>query len=195
MADPISLAAMVSGGASAAGAAVGAIGSLKQGAAQSNMYNYQAGVAKANAVIAQQDAVYATQAGEVEGQQSGMRTRAEVGQTRAAYGAGNISGGSPSRVEASEVKIGQQNEGIIASNAAKRAYGFNVKAAEDTATAQIDYSAAKTSTEAGTLGAVSSIIGGVGQVASKWMQAGQSFGSGGGDQGADMSQYVSNYVG
>ena len=174
MAFPAALAG-VGMGASALGGVTGAIGSLFQGQAQANMYNYQAGVAQVNAQIAKQDATYATQGGEVEAQQSGMRTRAEVGATRAGFGAGNlaISSGSPSKVIASETEIGQQNEALIRANAAKRAYGFEVGAAGDIAQAGAYRAAAKTSLAAGDIGAVSSIIGGAGQVSSKWLQAQQ----------------------
>ena len=46
MADPVSL-AVIGMGAAAAGGGVSALGSLFSGQAQSNMYNYQAGVALA----------------------------------------------------------------------------------------------------------------------------------------------------
>lgn len=174
-------AAAVGLGATAAGAGVGAIGSLFSGQAQSAMYKYQAGVAQANAQIAQQDAIYATQSGEVEAQQSGMRTRAQVGQTRAGIAAGNIdvSSGSAARVVSSETAIGQENEGIIRANAAKKAYGFQVGAAEDVAQAGAYQVASSTSQTAGELDAASSILGGVGSVSSKWIQASQSGAFGG----------------
>jgi hypothetical protein len=139
------------------------------------MYNYQAGVAQTNAAIAKQDANYSLASGEVESQQSGMRTREQVGATRAGFGAGNVAGGSVNRVVQSETEIGQQNQGIIRANAAKRAYGFEVGAAGDVAQAGADTFAAGTSKTAGEIGAVSSIIGGAGSVASKWSQMGQAF--------------------
>ena len=181
MADPVSLAA-VGVGAGVAGAGVGAIGSLFQGSAQSNMYQYQAGVARVNATLAKQDSEYAKEAGNVEQQQSGMRTRAEVGSTRAGMAAGNvdINTGSGAQGVKSEIAIGQENQGVIQANAAKRAYGFDVKAAADTASAGAYDVAATTSKESGELGAISSIIGGAGNVASKWAQYGQSFGTPGG---------------
>ncbi len=167
-------------GASAAGGVVGAIGNLFQGKAQSNMYQYQAGVARVNATIAKQDSDYAREAGGVEAQQSGMRTRAEVGSTRAGMAAGNvdINTGSGARVVKSEIEIGQQNQATIQANAAKRAYGFDVKAAGDTATAGAMDVAATTSREAGDINAISTIIGTAGNVSSKWLQYRQSFGSG-----------------
>src|ERR1700726_3196065 len=107
MADPVSIGSMVLGGA---GAGVSAFGSLFQGDAQSNMYKYQAGVARVNAAVATQDANYAREAGEVEAPNAGMRTRAEVGSTRAGMAAGNvaINSGSGARVVSSEIAIGQE---------------------------------------------------------------------------------------
>jgi hypothetical protein len=181
MADPVTLTA-IGIGAGVAGGATGAFGSLFQGQSQSNMYKYQAGVAQVNAAVAKQDATYATEAGEVEATNAGMRTRSEVGSTRAGMAAGNvdINSGSGARVVASETEIGQENEATIRANAAKRAYGFNVKGAEDVAQAGAYDVAATTSLESGDIGAISSVIGTAGSVSSKWLQAGQVFGSGSG---------------
>lgn len=178
--------------------AVGAYSAVLGGRSQQSMYNYQAGVAQVNAAVAKQDANYATVAGGVSAEESGMRSRFQVGQTKATYGAGNISttSGSPSKVVSSEINIGQENEGIISANAAKQAYGFNVKAAGDTATAGADILASKTSGESETLNVASSIIGAVSSVSSKWTQAGQAFGSGSGSGGggnADSDPTYSNY--
>jgi len=165
--------------ATAIGSGVSAFGSLYKGSAEANMYNYQAGVATANAQIAKQDANYALQAGEVSAEEAGMRTGQEVGQTRAAFGASNVAGTSQAGVLSSEIEVGRQQQGIIRANAAKRAYGYQVGAAEDVAQAGAYQVAAATSKTSGGIGAISSIIGGVGQVASKWYQAGPAFGQGG----------------
>ena len=197
MASPVAALAG-SGVASVGGSVISALGGLSQGQSQSNLYNYQAGVALQNANLKKQDANYAFATGGVEEQETGLRARAQVGATKAGFGAGNISttSGSADKVIGSEIKIGQQNEGIVSANAAKRAYGFEVGAAMDQAQAGVDYAAAKYSKEAGTLGAISSIIGGAGSVSSKWLQASQSFGSGeeGGNSGEGGSM-VNNYVG
>ena len=182
MADPVSLTLAGIGMASSiAGGVVGAEGAKYQGQAQANMYGYQAGVARVNATLAQQDANYATTAGEVEAQTAGMRTRAQVGQTKATIAAGNLdtSSGSGSKVLQSETEIGQFNEATIRANAAKRAYGFNVAGAQDVAQAGAFDVAAATSKTAGDISATSSILGAVGSVSSKWTQANQSFGPSG----------------
>lgn len=186
MADPITLTALA---ATAGGAVVGAIGKEQQGSAEANMYNYQAGVAQVNAQIAKQDANYAIEAGGVSAQEAGMRQRAELGATRAGFGASNVAGGSQNKVISSEIEVGQQTQGIIRANAAKRAYGYEVGAASDTAQAGAFGAAAETSKTAGDIGAVSSILGGVGSVSSKWLQLGPAFG------GADTSNAGYNVTG
>ena len=179
MADPVSLTLLAVGAGSAiAGGITSAAGSEYSGKAAAGMYNYQAGVADVNATLAKQDAVYAQSAGEVEAQQSGMKTRTQVGQTRADFAAGNINAGTGTagKVIASETEIGQFEQAQIRQDAAYRAYGFNVRGAEDVAQAGAYKTAAATSLTSGNIGAVSSILGGVGSVSSKWTQAGQSFG-------------------
>ena len=195
MADPVTLSTLAIGSAAAtgAGAGVSAFGSLFSGKAQSNLYNYQAGIAQQNATLAKQDENYAIGAGEVETSQVGMRTRAEIGATRAGFGASNVGVGSGSsgRVLSSETEIGQENEQVTAANAAKRAYGFGVKGAMDTAQGNIYSTAAKTSETSGVLGATASIISGAGAVSNKWLQYGQSFGTGknSGDNSGESSGY------
>lgn len=176
MADPVSI-GMIGLGSSAAGGLTGAFGSLFSGEAQAAQYNYQAGVARVNAKIAQQDADYTRAAGETEAEISGMRGRAQVGATRAGIGAGNLAlgSGSAAQVLKSETELTQFDEATIRANAAKRAWGFETEKAGDIATAGAMDIAARTSRTAGDIGAVSSIIGGAGQVSSRWLQ-GQSVG-------------------
>ena len=166
-------------GTSAAGAVVGAEGSLYQGEAQSNLYNYQASVANINATLAKQDANYATSAGEVSAQEAGMRGRFEEGRIKAGIAAGNIdvSSGSAAKVQSAQTAITQENEGVIRADSAKRAYGFNVKGAMDTAQAGVYKTAAATSLTSGDIGAATSIIGGAGSVSSKWLQGSTLIGS------------------
>lgn len=174
MADPATLAG-AGAGAGLIGTGIKAFGDYYTGKSQSNMYNYQAGIALANASVAKQDAQYALQSGEVQAQQYGMRTRAQVGATKVGYAAGNISAasGSAKNVIASETAIGQQNQGIVRADAAKRAYGFNVAAAGDVATAGADEVGAATSREASGINMASTILGGVSSVSSKWSQGQQ----------------------
>src|ERR1700756_3982066 len=130
MADPVSLGlAGVGLATSAAGGITSAMGSVFQGNAQASMYGYQAGVARMNAQLATQDANYAREVGEIEAQEKGTETAARVGETKAIQGASNIdvNTGSSALVRQSEIGIGQFEESVIRSNAAKRAFGYDVK--------------------------------------------------------------------
>jgi hypothetical protein len=161
---------------SALGAVTGAFGSWFGGQASSNLYQYQAAVAKINQQIAEQNAKYATAAGEVKAQESGMRTRAEIGQTRAVQGASglDVNRGSAVEVRASEADIGAENTATIRSNAAREAYGYKVQGFQAGAQSTIYGMAAKNATIAGDIGAGSSILGGVASVSDKWLQASKS---------------------
>ena len=182
MASPVALGAM---GLQAAGSVVGAMGAQYQGNAQANMYNYQAGLAVQNSILAKQDSNYTLSAGEVEEQQLGMKTRAQIGATRAGFGASNVdvNTGSSSRVTSSETEIGQEEESVSQANTLKKAYGFSVKSAQDVAQSNVYSTAAQTSKESGNINALSTIIGGASGVASKWMQYSTNFGSPSGGYG------------
>lgn len=172
MAAPIAAIGM---GASALGGITGAVGSIFGGNANAAAYEYQAGIAQMNAKIAQQNAAYDLMVGETQAQESGMKTRAQVGKTRAVQGASglDVNTGTNVRVRASEEELGAFDQAIIRSDASKRAYGDEVIAAQETAQSQLDTMAASASRTAGYIGAVSSILGAGSSVSSKWMQASQ----------------------
>jgi len=170
MADPISLTAI---GLTAAGAGVGAFGANYKGQAEANMYQYQAGVAQVNQQIALQNADYAIAVGESQSQASGMQTRAQIGETRAQQGAAglDVNSGSAAAVRDSEEKIGEYNQAVIRSDAAKRAYGYQVEAESQASQAELDRMGAQTSRTSGYINAVSTILGGASSVSNKWLDA------------------------
>lgn len=191
MADPFTIVAI---GSTVLGAATSAAGAYSSGQSQGAMYQYQAGIAAMNSQIAKQNADYAIAAGEVSAQESGMKTRAQIGTTIAQQGAGGLAVGSGSnaRVVTSERAIGQEDQALIRSNAAKQAYGFEVQAAQDTAQGQL-YSAASTNAKtAGDINAVGSFLSGAGSVSSKWLQASQTGALGGGDITGGAAKSVVN---
>ena len=71
----------------------------------------------------------------------------EEGRIKAGIAAGNIDvgSGSAAKVQSAQTAITQENEGVIRADSAKRAYGFNVKGAMDTAQAGVYKTAAATS--------------------------------------------------
>jgi hypothetical protein len=156
----------------ALGGITSAVGSIFGGQANAAMYNYQAGIAQMNAQIAKQNAAYEGALGEVQAQQQGMKTRSVISQTRANQGAGglDVNTGTNAAVRTSELTLGQYDQAVIRSNAARRAYGFEVEASQDVAQAGAYRSAASTSQTAGLLGAFTSILGAGGSFASKWQQ-------------------------
>jgi hypothetical protein len=159
-------------GASAIGGIVGAVGAMQKGAGEAQMYNYQAGVAQMNQRIAQQNADYARQAGEVEAQQKAMQVRAQVGDIKARQAASglDISSGSPLAVRTSAEEVGAENVALVRSDAAKKAYGYEVQGLSYGAESTLDQYAASRAKTAGMFEAAGSILGGAGNVSSKWFQ-------------------------
>ena len=175
MADPVTAVAAVGIGATLASGFMTAAGDLFGGAAQGKMYEYQAGVARMRSQVADQNARWAINAGETNAQISGMHTRFQVGQIRAGQGASNIAPSSPSstNVRAGQTEVGQIDENVIRTNAARRAYGFQVESAADIAEAGALSTASATARTASYISAASSVLGAAGSVSSKWLQASQ----------------------
>lgn len=164
MADPITLAV--------AGTAVSAGGALFKGFASSQMYGYQAQIAQMNAQIAKQNAAYETALGEVQAQQQGMKTKAVISETKAAQGASglDLTTGTAVEVRASEAELGAEDTAMVRSNAARRAYGYEVEASQDIAQANMYKAASSNAMVSGFLDAGSSILGGGGGITSRWLK-------------------------
>jgi hypothetical protein len=168
MAAPV---AAVGIGAAALGSAVSAFGNYQQGQASAAEATYKAGVAQMNQQIAQQNANYALYAGEVEAQQEGIKTSQQIATTKAEQSAGglDVSSGSNLAVRDSEYSVGQENIAMVRSNAAKRAYGYEVQGVQYGAEATLDKFAATESKISGTTAAIGSLLGGASSVSSKWL--------------------------
>lgn len=172
MADPLTLAS-ISTGTTVLGSVLGAIGASTSGEANAQMYSYQAGVARINQQIAKQNADYSRATGEVEAQASGIKSRQQIGQIKTAQAASglDVNRGSAAIVRESQGEVAAQDQAMIRANAAHRAYGYDVEAAQQEAQGNLAEMAASKSRTAGTLGAVSSILGGATSVAGKWLDA------------------------
>lgn len=190
MADPSTL-AMISMGASAGGSILSAFGAGQKGEAEAAMYNYKAGIAEMNRKIALQNADYERATGETQAQISGMKTRAQVGETAAAQASSglDINRGSAADVRASETEIGQYNEAIIRGNAARRAFAYETEAAQDQAQSQLYKMSAESSKKAGGLGVLGSLLSGGTSVSDKWL-AGKSKGLWGSDNPTDVGSAI-----
>ena len=184
--------AAVGAAASAAGAANSAAGARKAGAATSAADMYQAQIAAYQAAIDRQNAEWASQAGEINASNSGLKTRAAIGQEKAATSAAGIDSttGSARQVQAATEQIGMQEAQTIRSDAAKQAYGYTVKASNDEAQAQLDMMGAGNAVTAGNIQADSSLLSGASTVAgalAKYWTPPSSWGGGTGAGGGSSS--------
>lgn len=172
--DPVTLSA-ISIGSSIAGGGMSAFGSMSEGSSKASMYGYQSSMATVNAKIAKQNADYTRTVGEVEAQQSGMKTSHQIAQTKVIQSASNfdVNSGSNAAVRESEHDIGVHDQNIIRNNAARKAYGYDVEAANKDAEAKMYGMAADSSRKSGKLKAISTLIGTAGSVADKWLQGSQ----------------------
>lgn len=124
---------------------------------------YQAAVARNNAMIAQQRADAARMQGIIEAQQQDLKGAAIMGQIEAQQGSSgiDISGRTATDVRSSAAMLNRLDALTKRNNAEREAYGFEIK--------KSDYlTDAKAKESAGLLNSVGSLIGGAGSVADKW---------------------------
>lgn len=159
------------------GGLTSAIGAFVGGESQQQMFNYQAGVAKLNAQIANQNANYAEQVGELQATQAGIKGGQVSGQIKAAQSASglDVNSGSAKAVQTSQAQLNRVDQTTIMSNAAKTAYNYRVEGVQYGAQAQLDTLAGKNARTAGMIGAGASLIGAASSVSSEWLR-GQSLG-------------------
>src|SRR5262245_54392577 len=138
MADPFTLAA-ISIGTTIAGGVVGAVGASYQSKANADMANYQAAVARNNAIIAQRNADYELMRGESEAQREGLKERSNIGAIVGGLSASglDISSGSPEDVRDSSQKLAQYNQEVIRNDASRRSYAYLTQKTEQQAEAQL----------------------------------------------------------
>lgn len=175
MASPAALAGVSIGGSAASGL-LGAFGAQQSGQAQSQLLAYQAGIARLNQQIAENNRVQALQVGEQQAQQQGLADRFIMGRIRAAQGASgvDVGGKTAQDVRSSQQEISTMNQATIRNNAAKTAYAYETQAVTAGAQGQVYDAAAANVRAAIPLNVASSLIGGATSVSSKWLQAQQS---------------------
>jgi hypothetical protein len=162
-------------GSSLAGGILSAFSAEKEGQSQSQMYSYQAQVARINAQIDRQNSEWALHKGDVEGRQYGMKAGQQFGQIRAAQGASglDVNSGSANEVQQSQRAITHMDEAQIRENSGKTAYDYRFKATTDENQATLYDKASSDAESAGHLKALGSLIGTAGSVSSKWMAGAQ----------------------
>lgn len=174
MGSPTTLGTIAVGG-SALGGLTSALGGIAGGQAQSQMYNYQAAVARINAQVAQQNSELAFQTGEAEAQKYGISSGQQRGQIVAAQASSglDVNSGSAKQTVQSQQYLSSIDQAQIRSTAAKTAYNYTVQATQDINQATLDKSAGANALTAGYINAGSSILSGAGSVAAKWLQGSQ----------------------
>jgi hypothetical protein len=166
--------------ATVAGSVIQAKAASEAGQAQSQASLYQAQVARNNQAIAEQYARQEEQRGAVEAQTKQMETAQRVGAIKAVAGASGLDpGGSPLRLSADTLAMGDLDARTIRYNAEQAAYGRRVQGAGFGAQAGLDTQAAADARRAGNLGSAGAIISGGASVADKWMRYRQTGTTGG----------------
>src|SRR5258708_1181004 len=174
MADPVTATVAVGSMAlSAVGGIVSGIGAKESGDASAAAYRYKAGVALLNKQINEQNAAWSLEAGGIKGMEEGLKAGQEIAQTKATQGASglDVNTGSNEAVRDTQTKVAQVDQNVISWDAAKTAWGFESKATTDVAESRLDLMGAETAETAGTIGEISSFVGGASSVSSKWLQA------------------------
>lgn len=183
MVDPTTMAATAMVG-TAVGGAISGVGAATSGAAAAAASTYKAGIAQLNAQINQQNANFAIETGNIESEERGLQGAQEVANTTVTQAASGfiVGQGTNAAVTSSQQLVTSFDQNVIQWDAAKTAWGFEAKAATDTAESNLDLMSASSEKEAGTLGEISSFINAGTSVASKWYQGSSTgaFGSSGG---------------
>lgn len=143
------------------------------GEASSGKLKYQAGMSRMNAMINRQNADMERTIGEREAAKSGMKTGLTLGKITTAQAAqgGLVDSGSNADVSESQHAIGLLDQATIRNSAARRAYAYDVKAAEDDSSSKMFEMGAKNAKTASYIKAASSLLGTAGSVAAKWTDA------------------------
>lgn len=148
------------------GGIISAVGTIAGGIAQSNALKYQAQVAQNNAIIAQENANYAIEAGHQKAAMTSLQEAETGGEIKAAQAANNVdvNTGSNKAVQISQRELGNLSTQTQLNNAQLTAYGYESQKVQYQAQAQLDqYEAPQAIVGAG-LGAAGSVFG----AASKW---------------------------
>jgi hypothetical protein len=171
MVDPVTLGTVALVG-TAVGGVVGGIGEEESGQAAAAASTYKAGVAQLNRKIAEQNAQWAIQAGGAQAEVKGMQEAQKIGQEKVVQAASglDVNTGTTAKVRSDMVSASAYEQNVIRWDAAKTAYGYEVKAATDEAESNLDLMAASQQKTAGDIGMLTSFINAGTSVASKWSQ-------------------------
>jgi hypothetical protein len=152
--------APVAGSLGIAGAGIGALGSIFGGFATASAANYQAQIARNNAIVANYNATNAALAGQTTAQAVSLKAAAQGGQIKASQAANNIdvNTGSAVAVQKSQRETGELDTLTAMNNAALAAYGYQQQATGFTAQAGLEEAEAAQAPYGGALGASGNLL-------------------------------------
>lgn len=166
----MSILAPLAGPLGLAGAGISALGAIEGGEANAANANYQSQVAKNNQIIAEQNANYASAAGQAQATNEGLKGAATSGKIKASIAANgvDVNTGSAAAVQTSQAETNELNTANVLNNSALQVYGYRSQAANYGAQAAAEQAQAQQAPIAGDLGAVGSLLGGASSVGFKW---------------------------
>ena len=155
-----------------ASAAATATGAVAGGIAQGNASSYQAAVARNNAVIANQNADYADQAGMAQADATARKGAAMGGKIKTAQAANNIdvNTGSAARVQAGQRATSKLDTETVLNNSELTAYGYRSQATGFTAQGGLESMKAEEAPIGGALNATGDLLSGASTAGTKWSQ-------------------------
>ena len=153
-----------------AGAGISAVSTISQGIATRNAANYQAQVAANNAIVAQQNATRAEQAGEAAAENQSRKGAAELAKVKVAQAASGIdvNTGSAVDVQAGERQTNQLETETVFQNDLMKAYGYRVNAENFKAEQGLETAKADEAVPASILSATGSLLSSASSLGSKW---------------------------
>lgn len=159
-------------GATVLSGGVGTYGAIKSADAASTAAKYNFQVEGQNAAISKTNAQIAEQSGEVQAGIQGQRTKMAVGQSLASTGASGVSvdSGSAVSVRDSMRSLGEIDSLTIRSNAAREAYGYNVKSKSEEGQSALSAFKAANDTTGGKISAASTMLGSFGTASSEYQK-------------------------
>lgn len=156
------------------GAGVSAVGMVQQGQATQKAETYKAQVAANNAIIAEQNARHAEEAGLAQAQATSLKGSANAGRIKAAQAASglDINTGSAVDVQESDAEKSQLDTETVMSNAELQAYGYRSQGTGFDAQAGLNRAAADQAPVAAAFSASGGLLSSASSVGSKWSQSG-----------------------
>lgn len=162
--------AAVSLAGSAGSGILGAFGASSKADADAATYEYKAGVARNNAILAQRNADMATQEGAQGAQTNDLKTKNLVATQLVTQASNGLDVGSGTNVALRESAdaIGHLDTMTILHNALKKSVGYKSQASNFLAEEQLDRASADNARTAGDFAVATSLLGGATSFSDKW---------------------------